>query len=205
MKGRTELLIATWNPGKISELSELLADLPLRLRGLADFPDVAEVAETGTTFEANARLKATGYAAQTGCWTLADDSGLEVAALGGAPGVLSARYPGPDASDATRVERLLAELATVPEAARGARFVCVIALAKPADERIELFHGTCSGRIADAPRGHGGFGYDPIFIPEGHRQTFGELPHAIKQQISHRARALSQARDSLRRQLTGIA
>ncbi len=188
-----ELLIATGNKGKVAELRQLLAGLTLRLRDLAEFPRALEVEETGQTFAVNAALKAQGYAGQTGLWTLADDSGLEVEALGGAPGVYSARYGGEGLTDADRVNRLLGELARVDAKDRRARFVCVIAIADPLGHVRNLSTGTCEGRIVHAPRGTHGFGYDPVFLPDGFEQTFGELPAEIKQDISHRARALKAA------------
>ena len=188
-----ELLIATGNKGKVAELRSLLAGLPVRLRNLAEFPSAREVEETGRTFADNAALKAGGYAGQTGLWTLADDSGLEVDALGGAPGVFSARYGGAGATDAARVERLLAALSGAGAGERGARFVCVVAIADPRGRIMNLSTGTCEGRIARAPRGTRGFGYDPVFLPNGYEQTFGELPAEIKQEISHRALALKAA------------
>jgi XTP/dITP diphosphohydrolase len=192
-----ELLIATGNKGKVAELRSLLAGLPLRLRDLAEFPSAREVEETGQTFADNASLKAQGYAEQTGLWTLADDSGLEVDALGGAPGVFSARYGGEGLTDADRVERLLAELSRVGARDRRARFVCVIAIADPHAHVMNLWTGTCEGRIVHAPRGTHGFGYDPVFLPDGFEQTFGELPAEIKHDISHRALALKAARSFL--------
>ncbi|HEY0100051.1 MAG TPA: XTP/dITP diphosphatase [Pyrinomonadaceae bacterium] len=189
-----ELLIATHNTGKIRELSELLSNLPLRLRRLSEFPDIEEVEETGDTFAANAELKARLYSRQTNLWTLADDSGLEVDALGGAPGVFSARYGGANATDAERNLRLLAELSRTDDPQRNARFTCTIALYEPKAERLEIFTGTCEGRISRHPRGNRGFGYDPLFIPTGYSDTFGELPDELKQQISHRARALNAVR-----------
>ncbi|HYY59202.1 MAG TPA: RdgB/HAM1 family non-canonical purine NTP pyrophosphatase [Pyrinomonadaceae bacterium] len=188
-----ELLIATRNPGKVSEIESLIGPLPLRLRSLAEFPLTQEVEETGSTFEENAAIKARDYAAQTGCWTLADDSGLEVEALGGAPGVLSARYGGAGATDAERIELLLDALARTLDAERRARFVCVVAIADSTAKLCALYTGACEGRISHAPRGRGGFGYDPIFVPDGYDKSFGELPPEIKQSISHRARALKAA------------
>lgn len=192
-----ELLIATGNKGKIAELRSLLAGLPLMLRNLAEFPSAREVEETGRTFADNAALKAQGYAEQTGLWTLADDSGLEVDALGGAPGVFSARYGGEGLTDADRVRRLLGELSGTEANDRRARFVCVIAVADTLGQGRNLSTGTCEGRIVHAPRGTHGFGYDPIFLPDGFEQTFGELTAEIKQDISHRARALKAARSFL--------
>jgi XTP/dITP diphosphohydrolase len=193
----TELLIATTNKGKVVELRSLLSSLSLPLRSLAEFPEVADVPETGATFAANAILKARGYATQTQLWTLADDSGLEVDALGGAPGVYSARYGGEGLSDADRVKRLLESLSQSGDADRRARFVCVIAIADPLGEIVNLSTGICEGTIAYAPRGANGFGYDPVFVPEGYEQSFGELTTAIKEIISHRARAISAARSFL--------
>lgn len=193
-KTHSQLLIATNNAGKMRELNALLENLPLRLRQLSEFPHVVEVEETGKTFAENALLKARLYSRQTNLWTLADDSGLEVDALGGAPGVLSARYAGADATDEERNARLLSELEGTDDAQRTARFVCAIALCDPATGATEIFSGTCEGRISHQPRGRRGFGYDPLFVPHGHTQTFGELSEASKQQISHRARALSAVR-----------
>jgi XTP/dITP diphosphohydrolase len=188
------LLIATSNEGKRAEIQLLLSDLPVSLFDLRNFPAVRPIAETGATFVENASLKAIGYAAQTGLLTLADDSGLEVYALGGAPGVRSARYTGESASDAERVEALLAELAFVDESKRSARFVSVVVIADSNREILNVSVGECDGRIAWAPRGAGGFGYDPVFIPNGGDLTFAELKPEIKNQISHRARALATTR-----------
>ena len=179
----------------------MLTGLNVALRTLAEFPDLPEVEESGETFAENAALKARAYSRQTGLWTLADDSGLVVDALGGAPGVRSARYAGVGASDAQRNDRLLAELKRTKGRDRRARFVCVIALADPAKPDALFFTGLCEGTIADRPRGVGGFGYDPLFVPEGYTQTFGELPAEIKNQISHRARALQAAAAALRQSM----
>jgi XTP/dITP diphosphohydrolase len=200
-----ELLIATGNKGKIVEFRSLLASLPLRLRNLAEFPDIKEVEETGTTFSENAILKARGYAGQTGLWTLADDSGLEVDALDGAPGVFSARYGGEGLTDSERVKRLLEELSECAEPERHARFICVIAIADPQGQIAHLSTGRCEGRIIHAPRGTGGFGYDPVFAPQGFNQTFGELSPEIKQSISHRALAMQAARSFLVNRFPGTA
>jgi XTP/dITP diphosphohydrolase len=201
MNNRTpELLIATRNEGKAREFASLLGATRLRVRSLAEFPRALEVEETGATFAENAALKARAYARATGLWTLADDSGLEVDALGGAPGVFSARYGGLP-TDEARTAHLLEELARTGDAARRARFVCVIALALPPSDRLQLFEGTCEGRIAHAPRGRNGFGYDPVFIPDGHGQTFGELSDETKARLSHRSRALRKALACLRQRL----
>lgn len=189
-----ELVIATRNPGKLLEVRELISDLPVTLKSLLDFPLTTEVEETGATFAENAALKASAYALQTGGWTLSDDSGLEVDALGGAPGIFSARYGGERATDAERVTLLLSELARTGDRERRARFVCAVALADASGRIINLSTGRCEGRIAHHPRGHHGFGYDPVFIPEGYEQTFGQLSSQIKQAFSHRARALEGTR-----------
>ncbi|HEX8719979.1 MAG TPA: RdgB/HAM1 family non-canonical purine NTP pyrophosphatase [Pyrinomonadaceae bacterium] len=198
MNRPAELLVATNNAGKVRELSRLLAGLPLRLRLLSEFPEVPEAEETGTTFAENATLKALHYSSRTGLPALSDDSGLSADALGGAPGVYSARYAGRHATYAERMARLLDELEAAGGDDRRARFVCVIAVADPSAGTLETFEGVCEGRIARAPRGAGGFGYDPLFIPEGHERTFGELPEEVKHSLSHRARALSQAAQYLR-------
>jgi XTP/dITP diphosphohydrolase len=186
------LLVATYNPGKVVELSEMLSALPFRLFSLADFPQVTEVAETGLTFTENARLKASEYAKQTGLIALADDSGLEVEALDDRPGVLSARYGGEDLSFAGKMERLLFELSGTNDTDRRARFVCSMAIANEWGEVLYESKGVCEGHIAAYPRGAGGFGYDPIFFPAGYDLTFGELSEQIKNKISHRARAFEQ-------------
>jgi XTP/dITP diphosphohydrolase len=198
MAEHTELLVATNNAGKVRELSQLLSDAPLRLRLLSEFAGVAEAEETGATFAENATLKALHYSAHAGLLTLSDDSGLAVDALGGAPGVYSARYAGRGATYAERMAKLLGELDATGDTNRRARFVCVIAVADPTAGTVETFEGVCEGRIAHAPRGTGGFGYDPLFIPEGHDRTFGELPEEVKHSLSHRARALARAVRHLR-------
>lgn len=195
VNAHTELLVATKNAGKVRELTELLGGLPLRLRNLSDFSDAPEVEETGATFDENARLKAVSYGAHARLLTLADDSGLEVAALDGAPGVRSARYAGDSATVAEQIDLLLRELSSASSYDRAARFVCAVALHDPLSGATEIFTADCPGRIAPAPRGTNGFGYDPVFIPDGHDQTFAELPAPIKQQISHRALALRLAHD----------
>ena len=185
-----QLLIATKNSGKVKELKKLLADLPVSLRSLNDFSNLPEAEETGATFAENARLKASFYAVRTGLFALADDSGLEVKALNGAPGVFSARYAGENASDAQRIEKLLKELNATRDEQRRARFVCAIAVADASGEIQHLAEASCGGVIARTATGANGFGYDSIFIPDGCKQTFGELSDDIKQQISHRARAI---------------
>ncbi len=195
-----KLLIATTNPGKLREYAAIFDGLPLELRTLRDEGIADEVEETGETFAENARLKAEYYARRSGQLTLADDSGLEVAALGGEPGVRSARYAGPGKSDAERNAFLLQKLAGVPFHARLARFVCAIALARP-DGGIELVEGVLPGVIEFEPRGEGGFGYDPLFYVLDEDATLAELPLERKNQISHRARAAREARQVLDRWL----
>ncbi len=193
----TTLLIATTNRGKVDEIAALLAGLNQRVIGLADLPQIPPaVEETGTTFVANALLKARYYHSHTGLLTLADDSGLEVEALDGRPGVYSARYGGEGLSSAEQIALLLAELKDVPDERRSARFVCSIVLTGTLNgARIEqTFEGRCEGKIALAPRGTGGFGYDPIFIDQESGHTFAELSRAEKAVRSHRGRALSAAR-----------
>ena len=185
-----KLVVGTNNEGKIRELNELLAELPLEICGLSSFENIPDVEETGKTFADNAILKANSYALQTGIWALSDDSGLEVEALGGAPGVFSARYAGETAGDAERTAKLLAELAATSDEARRARFVCVMAVADEKGAIRFLAEGVCEGTIAREARGTNGFGYDPIFVPDGHTETFGELSSTVKREISHRARAI---------------
>jgi XTP/dITP diphosphohydrolase len=192
----SELLIATYNSGKLRELRELLGEHRFELRDLHSFPSVQVIKETGSTFAENAKLKATGYAMRTDLMTLADDSGLEVGALDGLPGVWSARYAGDGASDAERVEKLLSELSTSTH--RAAQFVCTIAIADRTGAILNVSTGVCVGEIAPAPRGENGFGYDPIFIPVGFDKTFAELAADVKNQISHRAQALKKAAEFLR-------
>jgi XTP/dITP diphosphohydrolase len=175
------LVVATHNPGKLVELQTLLQELTWNL---ALMPPNLEIAETGKTFAANARLKAAQVAQATGQWAIADDSGLEVMALGGAPGVYSARYA---KTDPARIGRLLQELAGHSD--RQAQFVCAIAVAQP-DGGIALeSEGTCQGEILTAPRGEGGFGYDPVFYVPAAGMTYAEMPAALKRQWSHRGKA----------------
>jgi XTP/dITP diphosphohydrolase len=192
------LLIATRNRGKLQEIKVLLEGLPLELCDLNSFPVIGSIAETGNTFAENASLKATGYAAQAVVMTLADDSGLEVEALYGAPGVLSARYAGEGASDSQRVDKLLSELEKIDAGNRAARFISVVAISDSSGTILNVSSGVCNGAIAAAPRGTNGFGYDPIFVPTGFDKTFAELTPLEKNQISHRALALRGATEFLR-------
>jgi len=191
------LLLGTRNPGKVKEIMTILEDSGWRFSSLQEFDRVGPAAEDGVTYAENAIAKARFYAAATGVWALADDSGLEVAALGGAPGVYSARYAGEGASDADRRRLLLSELVKVDSDDRRARFVAAVAIASPGGEVLNLSEGICEGTITFEPRGTSGFGYDPLFVPNGYNQTFAELPDELKNRISHRARALMRLRDSL--------
>jgi XTP/dITP diphosphohydrolase len=185
------LLIATANRHKTEEFRALL-DGVAEVEDLTTHPHLPPVDETGGTFEENSAIKAIAAARATGLPALADDSGLEVDALGGEPGVISARYSGPGATDASNRRKLLAELAALPPTTpRTARFRCVLTLASPAGEILGSWSGAVEGRIIAEERGEGGFGYDALFIPDGHDQTFAELPAAVKNQLSHRARATS--------------
>jgi XTP/dITP diphosphohydrolase len=187
------LILATFNRGKARELVELLGDVPFDVRLLADYPGAVAPEETETTYRGNALLKARAAARLTGAWVLGDDSGLEVDALGGAPGLRSARYGGPGLDDAGRCALLLKALRDVPDDRRTARFRCVIAIVDP--EGCEsVVEGVAEGAITHAPRGTGGFGYDPLFYYPPLGQTFGELSDAEKSHVSHRARAAALAR-----------
>ena len=191
------LLLGTRNSGKVKEITTILDDSGWTFSSLQEFDDVGPAAEDGVTYAENAIAKARFYAAATGMLALADDSGLEVAALGGAPGVYSARYAGDNASDADRRALLLSELAQANNQDRRARFVAAVAIAAPDGEVLNLSEGICEGVITFEQRGTNGFGYDPLFIPDGYAETFAELSDGVKNRISHRARALMQTRDSL--------
>lgn len=183
-----DLLLATNNPDKVRELMALLDEQPLHIRTLVNFPAIGEVKEDGATFEENARAKACFCAERSGLLTIADDSGLEVDALNGRPGVLSARYA---PTSSARIQKLLAELNAVPAGKRRARFVCAMALAHP-DGQSLVRCGYCDGEIAREPRGSGGFGYDPIFYLPELGKTMAELTLEEKNQLSHRSLALRQ-------------
>jgi XTP/dITP diphosphohydrolase len=190
------LLVATQNKGKLREYQRLLTDYTLLSpadAGLADF----DVEESGATFAENAILKARAYSQASGLITLADDSGLAVDALDGRPGVYSARYGGPGLGDAQRRAALLAEMEGIPIERRTARFVCVIAVVHPDYEAVIQAEGHVEGRILIAERGFEGFGYDPLFQPDGHQHTFGELSAEIKDSLSHRGRAVDALRPLL--------
>jgi XTP/dITP diphosphohydrolase len=192
------VVLATANRGKQRELAALFAPLGLALELAADL-GIDSPEETGTTFDANALLKARHASRLAALPALADDSGLEVDALGGRPGVYSARYAGPAATDADNNARLLVELADLPAPRRTARYRCVLALVRNADDPAPILaRGSWEGRIASLPAGAGGFGYDPLFIPEGRQESVAELPTAFKQQHSHRARAAAELVAQLR-------
>ncbi len=191
-----KLLIATHNQGKVREYTDLLADLPFEVISLAAAGITADVEETGTTFAENARLKATTYAQWSGLLTWADDSGLEVDALAGQPGVYSARYAGANASDEDRYRKLIRELQARPTAPRTARFRCVVALALPTG-KVLTTEDTIEGEILDEPRGEHGFGYDPVFLIPTLNCTMAELSATKKNAISHRGKAAAKARQLL--------
>jgi len=194
------LVIASGNAGKVREFGALLADLGLHTQPQ---PEGLEVDETGTSFAANARLKAQAVARATGQWALADDSGLSVDALGGAPGVHSARYAN---SDAARIARLLQELTAagaLSPSARGARFSAALALANPSGDIMLEVEGHCPGQILEAPRGEGGFGYDPVFFVPEAGLSFAEMPRALKAELGHRGRAFALLKPQLQALLQG--
>jgi len=188
----TTIVLATRNPGKTQEIIALLADLPVRLLPLSEFPDVEDVVEDGSTIEENALKKARAVHEATGLPALADDTGLEVLHLDLRPGVRSARYAGEEVSYAENNRKLLRELDGVPMSRRGARFRCVAVFTDGVRETAA--EGICHGHIADAPRGSGGFGYDPLFVPDGYDKTFAELSLAVKNTMSHRAKAFQRMR-----------
>jgi len=195
-----KLLIATRNPDKLREIRAVF-DLPgLTIVSALDYPDIPDVEEDGATLDENAVKKAVTLAQATGCTALADDTGLEVDALDGAPGVYSARFAGLQASYAENVEKLLTDLDGVTD--RNARFRCVIALADP-EGLVGTVEGRCKGLITESRRGEGGFGYDPVFVPEGHTHTFSEMSSDEKNTLSHRGRALEAAKIAWASKLLG--
>jgi len=194
-----ELVVATRNRHKTREIRHILGP-EFSVRDLGAHPEASEIRESGTSFEENAKLKALAASRQLPALVIGDDSGLEVDALGGAPGIYSARYAGANATEKDKIDKLLRELARVraTEGGRRARFRCVVVLARNGN-LLGTFEGIVEGSIVDEPRGDSGFGYDPIFIPEGLKQTFGELPAKVKNTISHRAKAIRTLADRLRR------
>ena len=197
-----EIIIATKNKGKVKEFAALFEKLDIKLKSLIDLDEpMLDIEETGTTFKENARLKAEGIAEILQVPVIADDSGLEIDALNGAPGVFSARYAGEPTDDVRNYEKVLKEMLDVPELERTARFVCVLAFAIPGKETMYA-KGTCEGKISFAPKGTNGFGYDPIFIPQGFKQTMAQLEQVVKNKISHRYHALEKLEKILRHNLT---
>ena len=198
----TEIVIASRNRGKIAEIQQIFADLPFRMREIADFPQAPDVQETGSTFLENARLKALSAARHTDLWALADDSGLEVDALDGRPGIHSARYSGK--TDEKNNEKVLRELENVSDAKRTARFRAAMVLAAPGGRILAETEGSVEGLITREPRGTAGFGYDPLFLLPEFGQTMAELGLEIKNRISHRAVALRRLRERMEElKLTG--
>lgn len=185
----TTLLLATGNAGKTAELRKLLSNIEVELIDLSSFPAIESIPETGITFRENAEIKASGYAKAAGMYAVADDSGLEVFALAGEPGVHSARYGGPGLDDRGRTDLLLENMLHRAGNERAAQFTAAISLARPDGKILHTCEASCPGSISQIQAGDNGFGYDPVFIPEGYDRTFGELSDAIKGKISHRSRA----------------
>jgi XTP/dITP diphosphohydrolase len=194
-----ELLVATTNPGKFAEVQAFLSGLPLRILSLRDLRNPPTVVEDGTTFEENALKKARVFAEYSRLLTLADDSGLEVDALNGAPGIYSARYCGEEGNDEKNNDRLLREVKNIPEEKRTARFVCALALCAPKSLRVKhwIMRESCEGRIAFERRGSAGFGYDPLFFYPPLGKTFGEIDRETKATVSHRGKALKRLAEIL--------
>jgi XTP/dITP diphosphohydrolase len=195
------LVLGSRNKKKLGELVDLLGDLGIELTDLSPYPNAPEVDETGTTFAENAQLKAATLAPVLGEWVLGEDSGLVVPALGGQPGVYSARYAGRHGDDAANNAKLLAELADKHGDARAAYYVSTVALADPTGKIVAVVEGRCHGVIGHEPRGEGGFGYDPLFLIPEYHASFGELSSRVKHALSHRGRAIGQLRPLLRKAL----
>lgn len=198
----TEILLASRNKGKVKELQDLLLPLNIKVLCLNDFPLLPEVEEDGDSFTANAIKKACETSQRTGYICLADDSGLEVDALDGQPGIYSARFAGENASDEDNNNKLLSLLANVQDNERNARFVCVIAVCDP-DGICVTVEGTCAGKIGYFPQGNDGFGYDPLFIPDGFEVTFAQISSEEKHKISHRGQAIKQLIPIMKSRITG--
>jgi XTP/dITP diphosphohydrolase len=197
------LVLGSRNKKKLREMVDLLGDLGLDLTDLTPYPGAPEVAETADTFAGNAALKAAQLAPALDAWVIGEDSGLCVPALGGAPGVYSARYAGTHGDDAANNAKLLREMARLTGGDRAAYYVSTAVLADPTGRVVATVEGRCHGLIADAPRGTGGFGYDPLFLVPEYGKTFGELPPEVKQRMSHRARAFAQLRPVIEREVLG--
>jgi XTP/dITP diphosphohydrolase len=200
---RPVVVLGTRNRKKLEELEDHLHGLPIDFRTLADFPAAPDVVEDGTTFLENARKKAVTLARALRVWTLGEDSGLAVDALGGQPGVYSARYSGESASDESNNRKLLDALTKVPMEKRSAHYVCTIALADPQGTVLGEVEGRCNGRIGFQPSGNQGFGYDPLFIIPEYHKTFGELGLLVKRHLSHRSRAIAKLRPILQATVLG--
>jgi len=200
--GFMEIVLATRNKKKVEEMSRILEGMDIVIRTLDDFPSCPEVEEDKDTFEGNAVKKAISIAECTNKIAVADDSGLEVYALNGAPGVMSARYSGENTGDAANIEKLLDEMRDIPDEKRVARFVCCIALAFPAGNFV-TFVGFAEGKIGIEPRGRMGFGYDPVFYPAGYGRTFAEMTPGEKDALSHRGKAIEKLKDYLTRTISG--
>ncbi|MFC4403938.1 XTP/dITP diphosphatase [Gracilibacillus xinjiangensis] len=195
-----EIIIATKNRGKMKDFEALFTPLNIKVTSLLDLPeDIEDIEETGTTFEENAAIKAEAICEKFGIAVIADDSGLEVDALNGEPGVYSARYAGEKKDDQANLQKVLAELKGVPDHKRTARFVCVLAVAQPGEKTV-FKRGECEGTIGQEPIGENGFGYDPIFFPIGSDHTMAEMSPAEKNKISHRRKALDQLINWLKEQ-----
>ena len=189
-----ELVVASRNKGKVREIKELLANLPFKVTSLLDYPYIPEIIEDGKTYRANALKKACSVARATGKMTMSDDSGIEVKALGNAPGIYSSRFAGEGASEKARNKKLFAMLKGIPMHKRQARYRCVIALVNAKGQELGIVQGTCSGYITTREQGRNGFGFDPLFLLKHYNKTFGQLPPELKAKISHRARALKKFR-----------
>ncbi|WP_284139755.1 XTP/dITP diphosphatase [Virgibacillus sp. LDC-1] len=188
------VVIATKNKGKVMEFNQFFSEYGIDVKSLLDMPSVPDIAETGSTFQENAALKAEEIAAKLGQAVLADDSGLIIDALDGRPGIFSARYAGEPKNDQANLEKVLKELEGVSLEKRTARFICVLAISVPGKQTV-FRTGYCEGKIALAPQGENGFGYDPIFIPDGYEKTMAELSPEEKNSISHRKNAIDQLED----------
>ena len=195
---KPQLVLGSRNNKKLGELKALLGDLPLELFDLSPYPEAPEVEETGATFEENAKLKATALAPALNAWVLGEDSGLCVPKLGGAPGIYSARYAGTHGDNAANNAKLLDEMNDLHGEDRAAYFVSAVALANPQGEVVAMAEARCHGVIARELRGHGGFGYDPLFVIREYHASFGELSETVKHALSHRGRAIAKLRPKIR-------